>query len=187
LRDKELAQGFKVGAIFRTPIGLVTSRREPENFKSGEIAALLASDRPLWPDGTPMIIILRPADETDYTVLSEHFRGFAGTLTHLRTRRDISIAATDQDNADMAEKLKGSLTSATLTQMLGEKRNLKFVNIDGVPASLENYLNGSYRYGKPLYLVVPRDISPEAKAFISFLATPTGEALLKKGGLVAGQ
>jgi phosphate transport system substrate-binding protein len=185
LRPKELASSLKIAAVFRTPIGLVTSREGPDNLKSSEIAALLGSDRPLWPDGTPMLIVLRPADETDYVVLGEHFPGLADALKRLRTRRDLSVAATDQDNADMAEKLKGSLTSFTLTQLLSEKRNLRFVDIDGVPAALDNYLNGSYRYGKPLYLIVPKLVSPEAQAFLGFLATSTGEALLRNGGLVA--
>jgi phosphate transport system substrate-binding protein len=187
LRDKEKAKGLKVAATFRTPIGLVTSRENPDGLKSTEIAALFRADRPVWSDGTPILIILRPTDETDYVVLGDLIPGFTEALQHLRKRRDLSIAPTDQDNADGAEKLKGSLTSATLTQMVTENRNLRFVAIDGVAASLENYLNGSYRYGKPLYLVVPSAISPEAEAFVSFLAGPAGEALLRRGGLIAGK
>jgi phosphate transport system substrate-binding protein len=187
LRDKERARGLKVVGTVRTPIGLVTSREGPDDLKSTEIAALLRADRPVWPDGTPILIILRPADETDYIVLGEHFPGFTEALQHLRRRRDLSIAATDQDNLDMAEKLRGSLTSATLTQMMTEKRNLRFVAITGVAASLENHQNGSYPYGKRLYLVVPSAMSPEAAAFIAFLAGPAGEALLRRGGLIAGK
>ena len=187
LRDKEKAKGLKVAATFRTPIGLVTSRDGPDGLKSTEVAALFRADRPVWPDGMAVLVILRPADETDYIVLGEHFPGFTDALQHLRKRRDLSVAATDQDNADMAEKLKGSLTGATLTQMTTEKRNLRFVAIDGVAASLENYLNGSYPYGKRLYLIVPSVISPEAEAFLAFLAGPTGEALLRRGGLIAGK
>ena len=187
LRDKERAKGLKIAATFRTPIGLVTSHESPVGLKSTEIAALVRADRPVWPDGTPILIILRPADETDYIVLGEHFPGFAEALQHLRKRRDLSVAATDQDNADMAEKLKGSLTSFTLTQLVTEKRTLKFVAINGAAASLENYQNGTYPYGKHLYLVVPSVVSPEAEAFIAFLAGAVGEALLQRGGLIAGK
>lgn len=187
LRDKERAKGLKAAATFRTPIGLVTSREGPVELKSGEIAALVRADRPVWPDGTPILIILRPADETDYLVLGEHFPGFTEALEHLRKRRDLSVAATDQDNADMAEKLKGSLTSFTLTQLVTEKRNLRFVAINGTAASLENYRNGTYPYGKRLYLVVPSVVSPEAEAFLAFLAGPVGEGLLQRGGLIAAK
>ena len=37
------------------------------------------------------------------------------------------------------------------------------------------------------YLIVPSVISPEAEAFLSFLAGPAGEALLRRGGLIAGK
>lgn len=185
LRDKETARGLKVAATLRTPFGFVTSRPGPDNLKKGEIVPLLRIDRPLWPDGMPVLIHLRPADESDYIVLGELFPGMSETFQHLRKRRDLSVVATDQDNADMAERVKGSLTAATLTQILAEKRNLRFVSIDGVAPSLENYLNGSYPYGKPLYVIVPSAISPEARAFLAFLAKPEGVALLRGAALVA--
>ncbi len=108
-------------------------------------------------------------------------------LVHLRKRPDLSIAATDQDNADVAERVKGSLTGASLVQILSEKRNLRFVSIDGVGATLENYQNGSYPYAKPLYVVVPSAVSADARAFIAFLATPATEVLLRRAGIVAGK
>jgi phosphate transport system substrate-binding protein len=86
----------------------------------------------------------------------------------------------------MAERTKGSLVASTLTQMTTEKRNLRFLTIDGVAPTLENYKSGSYPYGKILYLVVPAKISPEAAAFLSFIATPTGESLLRKAEIIAG-
>jgi phosphate transport system substrate-binding protein len=187
LRDKEAAKGLKVVAVFRTPFGFVTSRKGPNNLRKGEIVALFRADRPLWPDGTPILIHLRPADESDYMVLGELFPGFTEVVQQLRKRRDLSVAATDQDNADMAEKVKGSLTAATLTQIVTEKRDLRFVSIDGFAPSLENYLDGSYPYGKPLYVVAPSAIGPEVQAFLAFLAQPAGAALLRQAALIAGK
>lgn len=187
LRSTETAKGLKVVATVRTPFGFVTSRPGPDNFDKAGIARLFRADKPLWSDGMPVLIHLRPADESDYVVLGELFPGMTETFQHLRKRPDLSLAATDQDNAEMAEKVKGSLTAATLTQIMVEKRNLRFVSIDGVAATLENYLNGSYPYGKPLYVVVPGAISPAAEAFLAFLAKPAGEAMLRSAALVAGK
>ena len=104
----------------------------------------------------------------------------------MRGRPDISIAATDQDNAETAEKIEGSLVGATLTQMTTEARDLRFVAIDGAAPSLENVANGSYPYEKTLYLVVPAVISPEAAVFLSFIETDAGKAQLRDAGIVAG-
>lgn len=186
LKKKETAQGLSVAATFRTPFGLATSRNGPDDLKSEEIARLYRADKPVWPDGTPILIALRPVDESDNIVLGSFFPHMAEAIQHLRERHDLSIAATDQDNADVGEKTKGSLIGVTLTQIMTEKRNLQFVSIDGVAPSLEGLANGSYPYGKTLYLVVPSVVSPEATAFLAFLARPAGESLLRKAGIVAG-
>jgi phosphate transport system substrate-binding protein len=129
--------------------------------------------------------VLRPADESDNLLLEQFFPGMANSLTHLRTRGDLSVAATDQDNAEMAEKLEGALIATTLTQMTCEKRGLRFVALDGVMPSLEAYENGSYPYGNPLYFVAPAKISAGAQAFLSVIAEPEGEALLRRAGIRA--
>jgi phosphate transport system substrate-binding protein len=186
LKKKEAEKGLTVAATLRTPFGLVTSRSGPDSLKSAEIAELYRADKPAWPDGAPILVVLRPVDESDNLVLGELFPGMSEAIKHMRTRSDVSVAATDQDNAEMAEKTKGSLVGATLTQIMAERRNLRFVAIDGVTPSLESYKDGSYPYGKTLYLVVPAKVSPEAAAFLAFITTPAGESLLRKAGIVAG-
>jgi phosphate transport system substrate-binding protein len=187
LRDKEKANGLRIIASFRTPFGLVTSRDGQEDFKRGEIAGLYGQDRPLWRDGKPILITLRPVDESDNATLGELFPGMTEAILQLRKRTDLAIAPTDQDNADMAEKREGSLNSASLTQIVSEKRNLRFVSIDGVAATLENYENGSYPYSKPLYVVAPAAVSAEAEVFLAFLAKPATAALLRRAGVIAAK
>ena len=186
LTPAQVAGGLKVVATFRTPFGLATSRAGRENLKSAEIAQLYRSAKPEWPDGTPILLILRPAKQSDPLLLGALFPGMPDALQSLRKRNDISLAFTDKANADMGEMTKGSLVGATLTQIQTEKRNLRFVTIDDVEATLENFENGSYPYGKSFYLVVPADESSEAAAFTAFLARPEGVALLRKAGIVAG-
>jgi phosphate transport system substrate-binding protein len=186
LNEKETARGLTVASILRTPFGLATSRTGPDNLKSEEIARLYRADKPVWPDGTLVLIVLRPVVESDNIVLGSIFPGMAEAIQQVRKRSDLSLAATDQDNVEMGEKTKGSLVGATLAQISTEKRNLRFVSIDGVAPSLEGLQNGSYPYGKTMYLVVPSVVSPEGAAFLAFLAKPAGVSLLRKAGIVAG-
>lgn len=186
LKEKETAKGLRVVATFRSPFGLATSRLGPDALQSNKIAELYRADKPLWPDGTPILIFLRPVDESDNLVLGELFPAMADAIQHLRKRRDLTIAATDQDNAEIAEKTKGSLIGATLTQIMTEKRNLRFVSIDNVALTMENYENGSYPFEKTFYLVAPAEIGPEAASFLAFVATPAGTSLLRQTGILAG-
>ena len=153
---------------------------------SADVVGLYKSAKPLWPDGMPMLIVLRPADDSDNDVLAALFPGMAEAIAQLRQRRDLSVAATDQDNADMAERMNGSLVGATLAQIRAEKRNLRFVALDGIMPSLEAYLDGSYPHGKLLYLIAPATPGAEAKAFVDFLAGPAARSRLRDLGLVAG-
>jgi phosphate transport system substrate-binding protein len=187
LKENERAKGLKIALTFRTPFGFATSREGPDGFKSSGIAEIYGMERPLWGDGTPILVVLRPSDESDNIVIGDLFPGVADALLNLRKRRDLSLAATDQDNADMGEKLKGSLISATVTQVITEKRNLRFLSIDGIAANLENLQSGAYPYGKTLYVVVPSTVSPQAEAFIAFLAKPATELLLRKASLIVGR
>ena len=186
LTAKETPRGLRVAAVFRTPFGLATSRHDLQNFRSDEIAQLYQADKPLWPDGMPILIVLRPVDDSSDTFLGGLFPGMANALARLHKRPDLSLAATDQANADMGERTKGSLIGTALTQVTTEKRNLRFVAIDGVMPSLESLENGSYPYARGIYVVVPSVVSPEAAAFVAFLTTPATQSLLRKAGIVAG-
>ena len=73
-----------------------------------------------------------------------------------------------------------------MAQIRAEKRNLRFVALDGVMPSLEAYLDGSYPHGKLLYLIAPATPSAEATAFVDFLAGPAARSRLRDLGLVAG-
>ncbi len=186
LKEDEAARGLRVAATLRTPFGLVTSRAGPDNLKSADIASLYRADRPLWPDGMPILITLRPVLETDNIVLGNLFPGMADAIVALRQRRDLSLAATDQDNVELAETNKGSLAGATLTQIATEQRRLKFVSIDGVAVTIENFLSGAYRYEKRLFIVVPATPGHGARAFLAFLSTPAAKLLMRKAGVMGG-
>lgn len=186
LRDKEKARGLQVSGHLRTPFGFVTSRPGPDNLRKADIVGLYQAANPTWPDGMPLLFVPRPVDESDNELLAGFFAGMAGATAELRKRRYLSVAATDQDNADAAEKIKGSLVAATLVQMKAEGRNLRFVAIDGVQPTMQACLDGSYPYVKLLYLVAPAEPSGEAKAFLDFLAKPATQARLNDLGLIAG-
>lgn len=186
LRDREKARGLEVDGVLRTPFGFVTSRPGPDRLGKEDVVRIHRAANPTWPDGMPVLLALRPADESDNEVLTTLFPGMAEALAHLRKRRDIPIAGTDQENADYAERTKGSLAAASFSQITSERRNLRFVAIDGVAPDLRAYRDGSYRYGKLFHLVVPATPSAEARTLARFLASPAAQPCLEALGLVAG-
>ena len=106
----------------------------------------------------------------------------AQALEQARLRPDIPIAATDQDNADLAERTPGSLTGSTFTQIAMERRDLRFIAIDGVAPTLEAFESAAYPFAKVLCFVLPARRSALGEQFIGFLRTPAGQAALRASG-----
>lgn len=183
LKPEDAAKGMNEFLTGRTPFVLATSRREPVEMKSSEIAAAFAPDAK-WPDGAPVRIVLRPESESDSKLLQEFFPGMTDALREARSRPEVPVAATDLDNTFTAEEIGGSLTAATLVQLQTEKRALRPVKLDGAEPSLENLQAGRYPYEKTLRFVVPATPSPAAKSFAAFLASEAAVSMMREAGML---
>jgi phosphate transport system substrate-binding protein len=102
-----------------------------------------------------------------------------------RMRPSVPIAATDQDNADLAEQIPGSLIGATYAQIFSEHRDLRFIAIGGRPPDIEAYESGRYPLGKRLAVITARQINRDAERFLEFLRSPAGVRAMRDSGIVA--
>jgi phosphate transport system substrate-binding protein len=170
---------LKVAFTLTTPFVFVTSKPRMNDLTVAAVVEAYQRTDAKWRDGTPMKVILRTRSESDTLLMGELFPGLADAIEAARKRADIPIAATDQDNADLAEQISGSLTGSTLTQILLEKRGLHVVPIDGVAPSLATLKNGTYRYRKPLFFVTGATPSPLADRFLQFVQSPEGQQILQ--------
>lgn len=182
----ELARGLVVVVAVRTPYVLATSLAHPPAMAEREIIQVYAAEKAAWPDGSRVKLVLRPRAESDNLVLIGLFPGIEAALNEARRHGDVPVAATDQDNADMAEKLPGSLIGTTYTQILLERRNLRLVTIDGASPTMAAFESGAYRYTKVFHLVHPRQASPAARRFVEFLGSGEGLRTLREAGCLPG-
>jgi phosphate transport system substrate-binding protein len=182
LNAEEVKQGMRVVLAMRTPFVLVTSHPKPNGLKSADIAEIFRDQKSTWADGSLLHVILRPKSDSDTSILGGMFPGMVSAIESARTRQDVPVAATDQDNADEAERIPGSLTGSTLTQIKTEQRPLRLLSIDGVVPSLEALEGGAYPFSKTIYFILPAKNNPSAEAFVAFLRSPAGQAMLRGGG-----
>ena len=184
LKPKEAAAGLRLVLVLRTPFVLATSHAQPQNLRAADLPRIFAAVRPLWPDGTPIRIILRPHGETDTTLLADLFPGMAQAIASARRRAEIPIAATDQDNVALAQRVPNALTGVTLTQLETEHVPLRVVAIDGITPTLASFESGAYRFTKKLYFVLGGKSAPTAERFISFLRSPQGVKALRAAAVL---
>ena len=173
--------------VVRTPFVWVTSHRAPRGLASADVVRAFADPNLAWADGTPIHVILRPRSESDVTLMTSLFPGLAGAMEKARQRPEIPVAATDQDNADMAERTPGSLVGMSLTQLLLEKRDLRTVAIDGLDATKATFANGTYPYTKLLYFVTRDQPGEVVVAFLGFLDTTAAHDLMAGAFVLPGR
>ncbi|MDI1347009.1 MAG: substrate-binding domain-containing protein [Pseudolabrys sp.] len=187
--NSEQTKGSLVSHPFaRTPMVLITSHPKPNGIKAADIATIVAAENPKWEDGTPLRLILRTKVDSDSATIERLIPGVKDADTRARLRPDIPVAATDQDNVELAQRLPGSFGLAGYGQIVAEKCDLRVVPIDGIVPSLKTLEDGSYRYEKKFYLVFPRDRNAGAEKLLQFLRSDAGrQALLATGNLPVGE
>jgi phosphate transport system substrate-binding protein len=182
LKPDERAAPLHAMHFATSPFGIASSDLDPGDIKSAELARFYAGAASKWPGGAPVRVILWPRSESDTTLLGETFPGMAAAIETVRRRPEIAVAATDQENVKMGERIDGSLIAVSLTQIQVEKPWLKFASIDGIRPSIEGLADGSYPYGKEFHLVTPTRDNAALSRFVAFLQGPAGQAMLRLTG-----
>lgn len=181
LTAEESGSGLEATLFARTPLVFVTSKSKPNGWFGPDLARIFEFEIKVWEDGTPINVILRPKGDTDTKLISVIFPGMAAAIEQARRRRDVPVAFTDQDSAELAEHLDGSFVQLGLNQVIAEKRKLNPVPIDGSEPSLSNFENGTYLFEKPYFLVFKFG-NRRAEQLLEFLQSPDGQKILRKNG-----
>jgi phosphate transport system substrate-binding protein len=187
LKPEEQAKGLKTVSVLRTPFVIATSHPAPKGLRSSDIALAYSSNTATWNDGIAMRVILRPKSESDTALISTMFPGMTAAVAAAQQRQDVPVAATDQDNAGLAERTSGSVIGSSLVQIMLEKRALRLVAIDGVSPTLAALEAGQYPYTKSLYVVVADKMSEVTAQFMAWLQSPDGLRQLRALHVLGGK
>jgi phosphate transport system substrate-binding protein len=182
LTAEEATKGLKAVPFASTPLVFVTSHATPDAMTSKELVAAFAAKDPRWRDGSPIRLILRPRSDFDTQLMIQIFPGMGEAVAAARKRPDLPMPATDQDSAELAGQLRGSLVQAGYGQIIAEKRGLRFITLDGVAPSIESMSEGRYQHKKLFYLVYPAAGSEPAERLLGFIRSPGGRALFRANG-----
>ena len=178
----EMQGGLRQLAFANTPFTFVTSHPAVSGIKTTDLPQFYMGTRTTWDDGRALRLILRPKFDSDSELLMTLFPDLGPALQRAWARREITVAATDQDNAQVAERLEGSLTVMTLMQVMSEWPSVRPLTLDGVQPTIGTQANPSYPYMKTMYFVVQEPPSEHVRDFLAFVATPEAGALLLNSG-----
>ncbi len=188
LKDVELKQGAVSVEYARTPFVFVTSRKgHARDLTLDQLVSIYRGEIKTWPDGVPLRVILRPAGDTDTAFLKSLSPEMDKAVGEALNRAGMVTAVTDQENADMIEKIRGGFGLSTLAQVHSEQRHLSILHMNGVTPGIATLASGSYPYFKTLYAVTGPKGDSEVRDFISFLGSSDARAILTKSGHLVPQ
>jgi phosphate transport system substrate-binding protein len=184
LKPEETAKGVREAACMIT--ALVFAANHPDQgyaIRSADLPALFRDARPLWPDGTLLKIILRARTGSEYPYLIKAVPGMTAALDEAHQRRGIPVGATDQENADIAQRTEGALAMTSLIQLRAEKLSLRPVPLDGVTPSTDTVADGTYPFPFRICLLLPAQPSPAGQRFVSYVMSREGSDKLRSHAL----
>ena len=182
LKPDEVKAGLTAYTYGKTPFVLATSNKNPESLTLDQIANIYANKQTKWADGSQVRLVLRPAHDGDTELLAGISPGIKAGVELAMAKEGMVVANTDQESADVLEKLAGSFGFTSLSIILTEKRALSVVPINGVVPSVDSLKSGSYPYGKNMAFVVKGVPSESIARFLAFVRSEAGTRVLVASG-----
>ncbi len=184
LKEAESKKGLVAIEYARTPtIFAVSNKTNVYTITISQLVDIYKGVLKKWPnDGSTIRPILRQASDDNTKQLKSLSPELKKAVELAETKKTFLFTATDQETVDTIEKTLGSFGVTSLALMLSEKRNLRALTLDGVKPSVQSSIAGDYPISKRFYFILPIKSSPQVKAFLDFVFSKEGEALLKQYG-----
>jgi phosphate transport system substrate-binding protein len=183
LTAAEQSQGLVGTEYSRTPFVFVThNKNSVSHITLKQVIEIYSGQAMFWPDETPIRLILRPRLETNTQILQTMSEEVRRAVQKSYSRSGLNMAITDQENADLLERLPGSFGASTLCQIISEKRGLIIFSLNGIKPSVKTLADGTYPYFRELYLITGPKSSAPARQFVDFVLSPAGQSILTKTG-----
>ncbi len=131
-------------------------------------------------------------ENTSITVISrEDGSGTRSAFTEL-----MGILADDVDNTVATAEISNS-TAVVMQSVVGNENaigyislgslndEVKAVSVDGVAATAENIVNGTYNVSRPFNIATKEDISELAADFVTYILSADGQAIVEEEGYIS--
>lgn len=182
LIEEERAKGLREAACAVTPLTFATSRAPATTLALRDLPRLFTEPSPRWADGTPLKVILRSRSGSEIPYLSERLPGMADAFAAAFKRPGIAVGSSDQENADLAQRIDGSLAVITVLQIRTEGLSLQPLALDGQAPTPEALAAGTWPLPMRFCLIVPTAPVPGVRHMVALFKSPEGRALLARAG-----
>lgn len=181
VKDEEKAAGIVPVAICLDGLSVVVNKDVPvNNLTKDQLLKIYSGAVSNWKDvggpDAPMVVINRDETSGTYAAMKEMVLDSAKA----KYRSDALVA---KENGEVAAKVAstphaiGYIGMAFVDQVVSAGG--KTVLIDGVEPTMANVINKSYPLSRNLFVATKANPGAAEKAFIDFLLSPKGQAIVK--------
>lgn len=183
LNSGEQKNGAVAVEFARTPFIFVANKGVSKvDVTTRELEMIYKGQMLSWQDGKRIRLILRPAGDTDTSIVKNISKDMERAVKTAQDRPYMIMAVTDQEAVELVAKTPGALGGTTLVQIETEKDPVKVLSFNGSKPTLDALAKGSYPLAKPLYLVTAPKPPAAALQFIQFVRSPAVRNILAGNG-----
>ncbi len=158
---------------------IVNSANPVKDLTRDQVKRIFAGEITNWKqvggDDLDIKVFVREANAATRSSFEQYF--FGGKATYVKDATEVYEL---EQTLKSVGSFRASIGMATANRRASTEPTVKLVSIDGVAPTPENLVNGSYKIGRPLLLVFPKDESKlrsGIKAFLDFVRSPEGQQI----------
>jgi len=185
LAAEETARGLRFVPLGTDAVVFAVGSDVPiKALRAGELAAIFSGQVENWSAvaglSARIRVITREPTELSLTAIRRHVPQFRDVTITDRAK----MVARDGEMLTMLESFATGIGFLTQVSLHGAKRPVRAIELDGVAPTLENIASQRYPILSHYGFVVRGTPSSEARAFLDFVASPEGQALIRKLGVM---
>lgn len=181
LRAEERASGLVATPLARTRLTLAAHPQVPfHHLGIGELREIYLGQRTAWPDGTPMVPLLREPEDSGWPVLRAWLPSVEQAMAAAARARRWKTCYTDREALEALLSLPGALGFVDEGTLRLEQQPLRLIEVRAAGAEAAPPARSAAGL-KPLSFVTAGPPRGEAARFIAFARSPAVAALLAEG------
>jgi phosphate transport system substrate-binding protein len=185
LTEAERRAGLVETVLARVPVAFVAN---PGVTVAGvtrdELAAIFRGARDRWPDGTPIVPLLREPGDSGNDVVARAWPDVWAAMDAAMRESRFTTCYTDQEMADAVAGTEGALGVLDIGTLRLMHPSLRPLAVDGVPPTPHETAEGSHPLAKVLTFVTLGPPTGDAERFIRWaISSETAEHLAAWGYL----
>jgi phosphate transport system substrate-binding protein len=179
-------QGMTVHRIALTPVVFAVHQSvDVENLTDAQLCAIYAGGTRNWKAlGGPDLAIV-PLARPDSEIDAEVVRAGIDCFKDLKLANDAKVLARAGDLAKNLAETRGAIGMTSATVVEQSRGRVRAIALNGVAANESNVVAARYRLTRDAFLVTGRSPPAPVKAFIDFVRSAEGAAVIRANGAIA--